>query len=175
MMGSKNKFLQQIAPTSGESMQGAGISANGRQFITHTTLNVEKTAFINLTLGQKMFIVTLILIIIYRLTVDPLGTIVGVLGILSAIYFFDVVFHLFLIVKSLGSESDIKFEKDEVLLLNDQELPVYTILCPLYKESKVITRFLAAIEKISWPKEKLDVILLLEQDDTETLEEVSRQ
>ena len=122
-----------------------------------------------------MFIVTLALIIIYRLTADPLGTIVGFLGILSAIYFLDVVFHLFLIVKSLGSESDIKFEKDEILTLNDQELPVYTILCPQYKESKVITRFLAAIEKISWPKEKLDVILLLEQDDTETLEEVSRQ
>src|SRR3989344_4485914 len=161
---SKTK-IQQIQPLNGQSMQGAGISHNGREFITHTTLNVEKTAFVNVTLGQKLFLISIILIFLYRLTAEPLGTIIGLLAILSAIYFFDVVFHLFMIVQSLGTESDIKFKDDDLVNLDEEQLPIYTILCPLYKEEKVLPKFLNAIEKISWPKEKLDVIILLESDD----------
>ncbi len=175
MLGLNNKLPKQIPPTNSESMQGAGISVNGRQFITHTTLSVEKTAFNNVTSGQKLFLITLILIILFRIFTAPLQTIVGLLGILSAIYFFDVVFHLYLIVKSLGSDSDIKFENDEILELTDNQLPIYTILCPLYKEAKVIPKFVDALEKISWPKDKLDVILLLEVDDPETFAAVSAQ
>ena len=49
-------------------------------------------------------------------------------------------------------------------------MPVYSILCPLYKEAEVLPIFLKAIGEIDWPKDKLDVILLLEQDDIKTIE-----
>ncbi len=174
MLGLNKKPILQILPHSNQSMQGAGISHHGREFITHTTLNAEKTAFINVTQGQKLFLISIIIIFLYRLTSEPLGTIIGLLAILSAIYFFDVVFHLFMITQSLGNDSEIKFESEDIEALSDEQLPTYTILCPLYKEAKVLPRFLNAIEKLSWPKDKLDVIILLEADDTETLDVVSK-
>lgn len=52
------------------------------------------------------------------------------------------------------------------------KLPIYTILCPLYKESEVIPQFVKAISKLDWPKDKLDVLLLLEQDDKDSINAV---
>ncbi len=174
MFGLKNT-IQKIQPHTNQSMQGAGIIYNGQKFITHTTLNAEKTAFFNVTLGQKIFIASLILIFLYRVTSDTLGTIIGSLAVLSAIYFIDVVFNLFMIIQSLGTESDIKFADAEISDLTEDQLPIYTILCPLYKEAKVLPRFLSAIEKLNWPKDKLDVIILLEADDLETQTAINNQ
>lgn len=53
--------------------------------------------------------------------------------------------------------------------LTEEELPVYSILVPVYKEPKVIPILLQALENLDYPHEKLDVLLLLEEDDLETL------
>ncbi|WP_424935941.1 MULTISPECIES: glycosyltransferase [Bacteria] len=50
----------------------------------------------------------------------------------------------------------------------DSALPVYTILVPAYREANVIGKLLASIDRLDYPRSKLDVILLLEADDDET-------
>jgi cellulose synthase/poly-beta-1,6-N-acetylglucosamine synthase-like glycosyltransferase len=65
------------------------------------------------------------------------------------------------------SESDVRQLKDELL-------PTYTILVPLYKESKVLSQIMENIYKIDYPKEKLDVKILFEEKDEETLSEARR-
>ena len=89
---------------------------------------------------------------------------------LSTIYFFDVLFNLYLVMKSLHTPPEMNFSQSDLKKINDQDLPVYSILCPLYKEAEVLPIFLKAIGEIDWPKDKLDVILLLEQDDIKTIE-----
>ena len=61
---------------------------------------------------------------------------------------------------------------DELAGLNDADLPVYTILVPLYKESNVAGSIMKAIEALDYPKNKLDVKFLLEADDMETLKAI---
>ena len=159
-----------IPPSNNRSMQGSGIFFKGRRFITHTTLNHENTAFFSLVLWQKLFLGTIVALMLYGLITSPIKTSVEIVAVLSTIYFFDVIFNLFLIVKSLRSTPEIKFTVEEISKLHDDELPVYTILCPLYKEAKVVPRFIKAIEKIDWPKEKLEVIILIEENDPQTKE-----
>jgi cellulose synthase/poly-beta-1,6-N-acetylglucosamine synthase-like glycosyltransferase len=53
---------------------------------------------------------------------------------------------------------------------SDATLPMYTILVPLYREAVVIPQPTRAIQALDWPAEKLDIRLLLEEDDTETIE-----
>lgn len=57
-------------------------------------------------------------------------------------------------------------------LIPESELPVYSILAPLYREANVIDDFLKAISSIDYPKEKLDVKFIVEPDDPETLEKL---
>jgi len=52
--------------------------------------------------------------------------------------------------------------------LPDSALPIYTVICALYREAASVGELLAAIERLEYPREKLDVIIALEADDTET-------
>lgn len=47
--------------------------------------------------------------------------------------------------------------------------PVYTVLCPLYREDNVAPDLVAALDRIDYPREALDIKLLLEGDDPDTI------
>jgi cellulose synthase/poly-beta-1,6-N-acetylglucosamine synthase-like glycosyltransferase len=51
----------------------------------------------------------------------------------------------------------------------DEELPVYTVIVPVYQEPEVVAPLLAAIQALDYPAERLDVKLVVEADDAETL------
>lgn len=53
--------------------------------------------------------------------------------------------------------------------LSERDLPIYSILVPLYRERKVALDLVRAISALNYPREKLDVKLILEADDGETL------
>lgn len=48
--------------------------------------------------------------------------------------------------------------------------PTYTILCPLYREAAIVPELVAALHQLDYPQDALDVLLLVEGDDGETLE-----
>jgi cellulose synthase/poly-beta-1,6-N-acetylglucosamine synthase-like glycosyltransferase len=58
---------------------------------------------------------------------------------------------------------------DEVAALDDAELPVYTILVPVYKEAGIVGLLMRNLADLDYPREKLEILLLLEEDDPETL------
>jgi cellulose synthase/poly-beta-1,6-N-acetylglucosamine synthase-like glycosyltransferase len=49
------------------------------------------------------------------------------------------------------------------------DLPMYTILLPLYKEQRIVPQLVQNIIKLNYDKNKLQVLVLLEEDDIETL------
>jgi len=53
--------------------------------------------------------------------------------------------------------------------LSERELPLYSILVPLHREASVVADLIAAISALNYPREKLEVKLILEPDDPETL------
>lgn len=61
---------------------------------------------------------------------------------------------------------------EEVAALRDEELPRYTILVPLYREAAVVRTLLESLARLDYPSEKLEVLLLIEEDDEETFEAV---
>ncbi len=50
------------------------------------------------------------------------------------------------------------------------QFPIYTILCPLYREANVIPDLMTALRRLDYPVEWLDIKLLVEADDLETVE-----
>jgi cellulose synthase/poly-beta-1,6-N-acetylglucosamine synthase-like glycosyltransferase len=63
-----------------------------------------------------------------------------------------------------------KVTRAEVRALKDSECPVYTVLVPMYKEPEVLPILVSALRKLDYPQAKLDIKLLLEESDTETIE-----
>lgn len=52
----------------------------------------------------------------------------------------------------------------------DGILPKYTILCPMYDETEVVGNLVAALSRLDYPTNKLEIFLLLEEDDKKTQE-----
>ncbi len=54
------------------------------------------------------------------------------------------------------------------------DLPVYTVLVPLVRETAVLDQLMAGLEAIRYPREKLDIKLILEESDIATRRAVAR-
>ncbi|MCC7268313.1 MAG: glycosyltransferase [Caulobacteraceae bacterium] len=52
--------------------------------------------------------------------------------------------------------------------LPDEALPRYTILAPLYQEAGVIEELVAALDRIDYPRDRLQALIVLEADDWDT-------
>lgn len=170
----RGRKIHIIAPENDHPTLGAGLVYKRKKYITHTKLSHGESALETLVGWQKWVLVVGILLFGVGLVVDHLTTLVVLAGILSAIYFADVIFSGWVLVKSLHFPPELKFSKRELSAIDERVLPVYSILCPLYKEGRVLGDFVKAIRKLDWPKRKLEVLLLLEEDDKETLEEAGK-
>lgn len=56
----------------------------------------------------------------------------------------------------------------------DEQLPVYTILVALYREEAVVEQLVNALNRLEWPKSRLDIKLVCEADDTTTIDAIRR-
>ena len=54
--------------------------------------------------------------------------------------------------------------------VEDAALPVYTVIVALYRERRVASRLIDALGRLDYPAAKLDIKLVLEADDRETLD-----
>jgi cellulose synthase/poly-beta-1,6-N-acetylglucosamine synthase-like glycosyltransferase len=83
---------------------------------------------------------------------------------------------IFLIAASLrlGSAALSRYLPTDPARIDDRELPIYTIICALYREADVVDKLVAAIRALDYPIEKLDVKFVLEADDAGTRNALSR-
>ena len=170
----KQKFNQQktfhIKPKEEGSMAHAGVVHKKKRLITHTTLDPHVSAMKTFTVGQIVAFALFALLLLIGFVINPLITSITLLGFITSIYFADVLFNFYVVYKSLHHPPELLPTDDEINSLNDKDLPVYTVHCPLYKEAHILPQFLENIAKVDWPKNKLEVLILLEEDDKETQE-----
>lgn len=105
-----------------------------------------------------------------------LGHFLAISFILSNIcYLGTLAFKARFFFKGLHQQKKIS-NNTKVTKTSDINLPIYTILIPLFKEDKVINKLINAIRSIDYPKCKLDVKLIVEeQGDDLTLKAIKRQ
>jgi len=166
----RRRKVYQLAGVSPDSPLGAGVAHRGYRFITHTYLPHEKSALSTFYPWQKAVLLFLLATLSIGLFLDPKTTAISVIGLLTFIYFLDFLFNLYVILKSLHFPPEIAINDEELAGLDNNDLPFYSILCPLYKEAEILPQFISAIENLDWPKEKLDALLLLEEDDKATID-----
>lgn len=65
---------------------------------------------------------------------------------------------------------DIRVSDEELRQLDDEDLPTYTVLVPMYNEPEVLPVLVGALRRLDYPASKLDIKLVLEQDDLRTIE-----
>lgn len=59
-------------------------------------------------------------------------------------------------------------------LISDDPLPVYSVLVALYREAPVAAQLIAALDRLDWPRSRLDIKLVCEADDHDTIEAIRK-
>ena len=58
--------------------------------------------------------------------------------------------------------------------LDEGELPIYTVIVPMYREEQSVPAMLEAMQALDYPPAKLDIKLVLEDDDQQTLAAIQK-
>jgi hypothetical protein len=85
---------------------------------------------------------------------------------------FFSLFFLLAILLRLAAVLSLTFpapKKRQPRLLNDAELPRYTVLVPLFKEARILPYLATALTELDYPPAKLDIKIVLEAVDTATI------
>lgn len=150
--------------------KGQGFHYKGQEFIHHSDLTPHQSAVHRLS-GMQMFVLLALLAeVILFFFINWHAAIVLFVAALTLLYFADLLFNLYLIYRSFSKPAEIQISKEEIDEVKDW--PTYSILCPLYKEWQIVPQFVTAMSKLDYPKNKLQVMLLLEEDDKETIAKI---
>ncbi|XQA63470.1 glycosyltransferase family 2 protein [Xanthomonas sacchari] len=144
--------------------------------LTHDALNLlaehapEHSARQVITRAQSVFLVALTVVLAAALALWPLVTLIALNTLIAVAFLATFGLKLVLAWRGARRRIDIKVSDEEVAALGDEDLPVYTVLVPMYKEPDVLPILANALRRLDYPTSKLDVKLVLEADDTETIE-----
>jgi glycosyltransferase XagB len=100
----------------------------------------------------------------------PLATIQTVSVIVSSVFLVAVAFKFIVCMAGARRERYQVVTGEDVAALTDEDLPVYTVLAPLFHEASVVRELVTNLAALDYPHHKLEVLLLLEEDDAETIE-----
>ncbi|ADG06800.1 glycosyltransferase family 2 protein [Kyrpidia tusciae] len=120
-------------------------------------------------LGRSQRIVMSIALVVFIVVawLFPTKVLLGSFLILQGIYLLQWVFKVWL---TLGHK-DVVLDLEPISRLPRSEWPVYSILVPLYREPEhVLRQSIEAIKNLDYPPNRLDVLLLVEEDDRQTIE-----
>ncbi len=122
-----------------------------------------------LSTGQKMTLLLLLAATTACFVVAPIATLTAIATLITLFYVGFCLYKFYLVYRALTHTLGLETTDEEVAALDDRDLPIYTILVPVYHEAAVFPILVKAIAGLDYPKAKLDVRVLLEEDDVETI------
>ena len=98
----------------------------------------------------------------------PMGTAVVLVGVSTVAYLLTMTDRVLIFRQGLRSRP-IGISDEAARAIPDEDLPRYTILVPAYNEPEVVGDLIGAMATLEYPRDKLQVLLLLEADDDVTI------
>lgn len=121
--------------------------------------------------SQVLLLYALICVFLLGLFYAPVTTIVVFNTVLAILYMGNFFFKGFLVwAGGQTQERNTSLIDDEVARLRDDELPIVTVLVPMFKEPEVLPILSNALRQLDYPLAKLDIKIVLEETDYETIE-----
>lgn len=128
-----------------------------------------RSASVAVMAWQRPVLWTLLLATIGFAIWQPMGTAIVLIG-LSTIAYVGTMLDRVMIFREGLAERPIAISDEQALGIPDADLPPYTILVPAYNEPEVVGDLIGAMAALEYPRDKLQVLLLLEADDQATID-----
>ena len=121
---------------------------------------------------QRYFAVSTLVLLAVCLILNSATTFFVAFAATSVLYFLVNPAIIFISLKGFrGPRMRIKITKGEMQWVPDEDLPNFTVLVPVFREANMLRQILRNLYNLNYPREKLDVKILMEENDDETLNE----
>ena len=127
------------------------------------------SALLTFSMGQKITGICLLGALILCLIFNYVNTLLVLNIVLQCMYAIFTVLKVIILIRGLKEQGQLRYTPEQLDAINERNLPVYTILVPMYKEAPIIEDLMQRLDALDYPKHKLDIRILLEEDDDETL------
>src|ERR1700689_1693769 len=133
-------------------------------------LDPEMSARTVFTTPQMIAAYALLSVILAGLAMAPIGTLIVLNIAVSILYLGNFVFKGILVSVGGGRSAD----NDETIAvearaLRTEDLPIFTVLVPMFREAVMLPQLAQALRNIDYPLGKLDIKIVLESGDRETI------
>lgn len=128
----------------------------------------DRSASVAFNRTQKIIGFTTLGLIALLIVLRPTATLALLVSLATIAYVVTLIDRLVIFRRGLTS-GPLRVTDQEALSIPDDELPPYTVLVPAYGEPEVVGDLIAAVETIDYPIDRLQVLLLLEEDDEPTI------
>ena len=120
-----------------------------------------------MTLRQRKAVICAAAVVILGLALAPRVTGIICISAATAVYTAVIAVRLLLIVNSISH--DPAPVESTAFLIPDDALPFASVLVPAYKEPEILRELLGALSELDYPADRLELLLVLEGDDDETI------
>ncbi|NBX03223.1 MAG: glycosyltransferase [Alphaproteobacteria bacterium] len=147
---------------------GAQLEEESR--LTLWRMSPETSARHTLFAWQRGMIFSALFLVGAAIFIAPEIALLSIVGACHAIFAATMLFKC--AVYAIGTKAPATGHgwAQKLATLDEAELPVYTVLIPMYRETESLSGMLAAMAAMDYPASKLDIKLLLEEDDHQTFE-----
>lgn len=144
------------------------------EYAPYSRILIRHTAHHLLSFKQRLLLLVCAEILFIPFIFSINATLRVYISLLSAFYFFNLCFGFWLLMRALRRSPEIRISRSTLQGVQKNNLPLYTILCPLFREAEVVPQFVEAMQALRYPTDKLQILLLLEEHDKKTIKAIER-
>jgi len=113
-----------------------------------------------------------IVLIVLGCIMDAVATVTVLVSVITVFYVGAIIYRLALFRASNDPSTTEVISDAEARAIPDEHLPIYTVMIPAYREPEVINELIQRVSQFEYPPDRLDVKLLIEADDDETIDAI---
>ena len=144
------------------------VEIGNRRIQTFTPFRYKYSALQTITRKQIIMLVVLALLCVVGFVWNWKVMLTWTISLITVGYLSHLILDVYVALRAVQSPSEEHIDDEIIDALKDADWPPYTILCPLYKEARVVPQFVKAMKAIDYPADKLQILFLTEADDVET-------
>ena len=141
------------------------VMVKGRQIRTFAPFRQQHSAFQTITTGQATAIIVLLFTSGLGFIALGINMVVAIMAVITVFYLGDLLISFLLALRTLSQSAEEQIDDRIVQALANADWPRYTLLCPLYKERAILPQCVRSIQALDYPTDKLQVLLLTEEND----------
>jgi cellulose synthase/poly-beta-1,6-N-acetylglucosamine synthase-like glycosyltransferase len=125
-----------------------------------------------LSQGQRRVGIGVGVLFLIGCVVNVVFTFTVIVSVITLLYVAAIIYRLLLFKASNGDSTTEIVSDSEARAVADEDLPIYTVMIPAYREPEVITELIRRVTLFEYPPDRLDVKLLIEADDQVTIDAI---